>query len=140
MKKGETGLSKILTPEMIKSYSAKGMTIKEIASLFGYTDRRISQIIGDSDELKAAFEEGHALLADTLTSALMKLISGDKPNVIAVLFALKSRCGWIEEQHRQKDREVTNQSMVTVYLPDNNRDVVNFETVQIEKNALEFVN
>jgi hypothetical protein len=120
-KKGS--LANVLTPDMMKMYASKGMDFNEIGAMFGYSKTRICQIMEDDPNLKSAWEQGNSILADTLTSALMRLIDCEKPNVIAVLFALKSRCGWVEEQHR-KDKEVTNQTTVSVYLPDNQRDPV----------------
>ena len=113
-------LANVITPELMKMYAAKGMSFDEIGAMYGYSKKRICQIIDERPELQDAWSEGNAILADTLTSALMKLIDCEKPNVIAVLFALKSRCGWIEEQHR-KEVSKSDAPQVMVYLPQNQR-------------------
>ena len=120
-KKKGSGLRNVLTAEMIKGYAAKGMSFTEIARMYGYTKERIGQIIGKDSELKEAWETGNAELCDTLTSALMRLVAKD--NVIAILFALKSRCGWVEAQYLLNKPDATQQPQINVYLPDNGRNV-----------------
>ena len=114
-----SGLRHVLTQEMVKTYAAKGMSFTEIARMYGYTKERIGQIIGKDSELKEAWETGNAELCDTLTSALMRLV--EKDNLVAVIFALKARCGWVEQQYLINKPDTTSTPQVNVYLPDNNR-------------------
>ena len=130
-KKKGSGLRNVLTAEMIKCYAAKGMSFTEIARMYGYSKERIGQIIGKDSELKDAWETGNAELCDTLTSALMRLVAKD--NVIAILFALKSRCGWIEAQYLLNKPDTTTQPQVNVYLPDNGRNVAPIAECPINK-------
>ena len=119
MRKASGSGLQILTPVMVRMYAAKGMTLREIGLMHGYSGQRVGQVIGADSELKEAWETGNAELCDTLTSALMRLVAKD--NVIAILFALKSRCGWIEAQYLLNKPDTTQQPQVNVYLPDNNR-------------------
>ena len=105
---------------MVKTYASKGMSFTEIAKIYGYSKERIGQIIGKNDDLQDAWQTGNAILCDTLTSALMRLVAKD--NVIAILFALKSRCGWIEQQYLINKPDTTQQPQVSIYLPDNGRN------------------
>ncbi len=92
-----SGLRNVLTPEMVQTYAAKGMTLREIGLMYGYSGQRVGQLIGADAELKEAWETGNAELCDTLTSALMRLV--EKDNLVAIIFALKARCGWVEQQY-----------------------------------------
>ena len=119
-KKKGSGLRNVLTPEMVQTYAEKGMSFTEIARMYGYTKERIGQIIGKDDELQEAWQTGNATLCDTLTSALMRLV--EKDNLVAIIFALKARCGWVEQQYLLNKPDTTTQPQVSIYLPDNNRN------------------
>ena len=130
----DSGLKQLLTPAMVKAYAAKGMSLKEIGLMYGYTNQRIGQLIGKDAELKEAWEAGNAELCDTLTSALMRLV--EKDNLVAVIFALKARCGWVEQQYLLNKQDAALQPQVTVYLPANNRSAA--PNVELPVNSLPF--
>lgn len=114
-----TGITGLLTPETVRSYAAKCMTMAEIANLFGCSKNNMADAIRNHPHLKAAWDQGHAELLDRVTSALMKRI--DSGCVPSIIFTLKSRFGWIEEQFRKPEKSETPVPQAIVFLPENGR-------------------
>ena len=114
-----SGLRKVLNAEMVRTYAAKGMNLNEIGLMYGYSKERVGNVISENPELKEAWDQGNAIMCDTLTSALMRLV--DKDNLVAIIFALKSRCGWVEQQYLINKPDINLSPQVSVYLPENYR-------------------
>ena len=119
-KKKTSGLQQVLTPDLVEGYAAQGMNFKEIALMYGCSKEWIGNVIGTKPELQAAWEAGNAKLCEIATAALMKKIqNGD---TIAILFTLKARCGWVEQQYLINKPDVNLSPQVNVYLPENYRN------------------
>lgn len=116
------GIHGILTPELVKKYASQGMTLTEISKLFGCTMANISHAIETNDELKEAWELGHAELLVEYTGQLKKRAF---ENDTMLMFALKTQCGYVEQQYVVgKDLDKKEAPRVNIYLPHNNRDDV----------------
>ena len=113
-----TGLKSILTPKTVRAYAAKAMTFEEIANLYGYHRQSAMTAIKTDESLLDAWQEGHAQLLKTVTGALLERINNGC--VVSILFTLKSKFGWVEEQYRKQDTGVPI-LQAQVYLPGNNR-------------------
>ena len=119
------GIHGILTPELVKKYASQGMTLTEISKLFGCTMANISHAIETNDELKEAWELGHAELLVEYTGHLKKRAF---ENDTMLMFALKTQCGYCEEQYKiGKELDKKDAPVVHIYLPDNQRDQVEVE-------------
>lgn len=125
-KKHWKGIHGILTPEIVRKYATQGMSLTEIAKLYGCAISNISHAIESQDELKEAWEQGHAELLIEYTGHLKKRAF---ENDTLLMFALKTQCGYCEEQYKVgKQLEVEKPAMIQIYLPDNNRDVPRIES------------
>lgn len=109
----------LMTPELIEQYASQGMTLTEIGLLFECTSKNVGHAINHNAEKKAAWTRGNAKLIQTLTSALMRKVAKD--DIIAILFALKCKGGWIEAEKLINKPDETIRPVVNVYLPDNHR-------------------
>ncbi len=115
-----SGIHGLLTPELIERYAAQGMTPTEISHFYGCHPTNIIHAVNDHPEKKAAWERGNAALIERTTSALMTKI--DKGDIIAILFTLKVKAGWIEAEKLLNRPDETMRPVVNVYLPHNGRD------------------
>jgi len=94
--------------------------MEQIGALFGIGKQRVSTIISEDASLKSAWEEGHGQLLDEL---LDHLLIRAKQNDILLMFLLKSRFGFVEEQYKVgKMLESDHAPSVQIFLPDNSRD------------------
>jgi hypothetical protein len=116
----KTGVPQLLTPELVRSYSAKGFNMPQIADLIGCFRNSVRNAIVTDDELKDAWKQGQAELLEKTTSSLMNLL--DSNNLVATLFTLKAKFGWVEEQYKLNKPDLTNSPRVNIYLPHNDRD------------------
>ena len=108
--------------EALSTMASQGMTRKQCADFYGITPQRFNQILGKEPDLLAAFDSGLAQGIQVATKALMDRVkNGD---LIAILFFLKCRAGFVEEQYLLKNREDKNDlPRVQIFLPDNSRDI-----------------
>ncbi len=121
-KKHWKGIHGMLTPELVRTYAHQGLTLKEISRLYGCTVPNISHAIETNDELKAAWEQGHAELLVEYTGHLKKRAF---VNDTLLMFALKTQCNYCEEQYKVgKDLEKKDAPRINIFLPHNNRDDV----------------
>ena len=117
----------LMTPALIEQYAAQGMRLTEIGKLFECTGENVSHAINHNAEKKAAWERGNAKLIEKTTSALMRKIEAN--DIIAILFTLKVKAGWIEAEKLLNKPDDTARPVVNVYLPQNNREQNNTEEV-----------
>ena len=114
---GATGLMK---PEMVYKYAKQGLTLTEIGNFYGCGKSNVSQIINNNPELKAAWDKGHGELLVEYTGQLKKRAMESD---LMLMFALKTQCGYCEEQHKiGKELNKDNQPKINIYLPHNGRD------------------
>ena len=116
------GIHGMLTPKIVHKFASQGLTLTEIAKLYGCTSTNISHAIASREDLKEAWEKGHAELLVEYTAQLKKRAFESD---ICLLFALKTQCQYVEEQYKiGKDLDKDNKPVVNIYLPDNGRDKV----------------
>lgn len=125
--KWKTGVHGVLTPDAVRSYAAKGMSLTEIAYFHGCTKMNICSAIKEDLDLQQAWNEGISEALEKATNCLMRNIEND--NVLAAMFLLKCKHltgerGWLEEQHKQKVVDAESAPRVNVYLPHNFRDSI----------------
>lgn len=128
------GFHGMLTAEAVQQYAEKLFTFEQIGALFGESRQNALHAIKSNEDLKNAFDKGHALALERLTGALWDQV--EKGNTIAMIFILKTQFGWCEEQYKigkQIDKE--NQQQVKIYLPHNGRDEVNLISADELKNG-----
>ena len=114
------GIHGLIEPEAVYTYAKQGMSLLEISKLYGCAKSNISHAIQSNEELKDAWERGHAELLVEYTGQLKKRAF---ENDIMLMFALKTQCGYVEEQHRLgKQLEQVDAPRVMIYLPSNGRD------------------
>ena len=104
----------------LERFGINGITMEQMGDYYGISKQRVSQIFDECPELKIAYNRGVALGADKATASLMNLV--EKGNVVATLFYLKSRAGWVEKQHVKGVKSTEDEiKRVHIYLPDNDR-------------------
>lgn len=123
--KWKTGVHGMLTPDMVRTLAAQGMSLSEIGYYYGCGKSNIHHAINKDDELLQAWNEGLSAAIEKATNCLMKNIT-ENNNVLAAMFFLKCKSlpgdrGWLEEQHKRNDLN-TDAPRVQIYLPDNSRD------------------
>lgn len=95
-KKGNNPI--VITEEgrsVIEDLLAEGFDDRTIAKAVGITVRTLTNCKKRDKRVAESFKDGHARLADTITSLL--LAAGKKGNVIALIFLAKCRLGWIDQ-------------------------------------------
>lgn len=119
----------MMEPELVKEYARKGLTPNQIADLYGCTKSNITHLLSTKDDLKAAWNEGHAeLLVELIGQLKKRAMESD----VCLLFFLKCVFGFCEEQYKVgKQLEKIEMPRVTIFLPDNGRDNVPEELDQI---------
>lgn len=133
--KWKTGVRGVLTPDAVRSYASKGMSLGEIAYFHGCTKMNICGAIKEDPDLQQAWNEGISAAIEKATNCLMRNIEND--NVLAAMFLLKCKHlsgekGWIEEQHKQKVVDSESSPRVMIYLPDNGRASIPEESFSIK--------
>lgn len=132
MKNHWKGIHGMLKPEQVYHYAKQGMTLKEIGNLYGCVKSNISHAISTNEDLKEAWDKGHAELLIEYTGQLKKRAF---ENDVMLMFALKTQFGYCEEQHKVgKQLEPIELPKINIYLPDNGRtDVLSVQSdVEIE--------
>lgn len=119
------GTQKTMTEELLKEMSAGGMNRQQAADYFGITVRRLNQIFKEREDLLNAFNTGLAEGIKIATDSLMEKIK--KGSTIEILFYLKCRAGWIEEQHRKKEVSEEDRPRISIFLPENGRGIQQIE-------------
>jgi transcriptional regulator with XRE-family HTH domain len=114
-----SGLQQTLTPAMMESMGAKGLTRQQIGAFFGITGQGVGKILKKNKELDFAYECGLAQGIDKAAGKLMELI--EEKNLVAIIFFLKCHAKWVEQQY-VKEKEVIDIPQVRIFLPANNRD------------------
>lgn len=117
-----TGIESIMTADEIREMACGGMSRQQVADYYGITVRRLNQIFRQRNEFLAAFNTGLAQGIKVATQELMNRIK--EGNIIATIFYLKARGGWIEQQY-VKEKPESDSPKVQIFLPDNGRDQVN---------------
>lgn len=97
MKKSKTKPFKQIDLEQVTEYASQGLSIEEISHLIGVCGRTIYRRQKDMSDLSAAIKKGRALAELRYATALQSLaLDPEHPNLTAIIFYLKSRCGWVE--------------------------------------------
>ena len=115
-----TGVMEVMTVEELKEMAIGGMNREQVANYYGVSVRRLNQIFVSRPDFKEAFDCGLAQGIRIATGALMEKIRSG--STVEILFYLKCRAGWCEEQYKLKAKqEAAKMPEIQVYLPDNNR-------------------
>ncbi len=130
MKVKGAGLFGTMKIENMEAMAEKGMTRQQIGAYYGVTGQRIGQLIKEHPELEEAFDRGLSKGIEKVTNKLWELI--EEKNIVAILFFLKCHGKWIEQQY-VKEKEVDDSPRVTIFLPENNRDIIQGEVITDEQ-------
>ena len=97
MKKSKTKPFKQIDLEKVTEYAAQGLTMQQIADLIGVSVRTLFNRQKDFAVFADAIKKGRALAELKFATALQSLaLDPEHPNVTAIIFYLKTRCGWVE--------------------------------------------
>lgn len=121
MKTKGCGIQQTMTLQEISAMAQGGMNRQQIADYYGISVRRLNQIFKERSDLLQAFNTGLAAGIRFATGKLMELI--DEKNVVSILFFLKCRAQWVEQQYI-REKEEKNIPQVRIFLPHNKRDEV----------------
>jgi hypothetical protein len=89
----------------------------QIAAILGISDDTFRRIMRVNDSVSMAYKRGRASKVNLVAESLFKMATNEKnPNVIAALFYLKARGGWVESQP-----EVEQQTINITYAPTQGR-------------------
>lgn len=114
------GAVALMTPDKVYQYAKQGLSLTEIGNFYGCGKSNVSQILNKNPELKTAWEQGHAELLIEYTGHLKKRAFESD---LMLMFALKTQCGYCEEQHKiGKELDKTDKPVVQIFLPANGRD------------------
>lgn len=107
--------------DTVRQLAGNGLSKRSIAARLGFNESGFR----DREDVALAFEAGVADLEERLAAVLLERAL-ERKDLISILFALKSRCGWIEAQKLEISGEAENR--VSVTLPWNGREPL-FEPV-----------
>src|SRR5574343_1051691 len=119
MKTKGCGIQNTMTVQEISAMAQGGMNRQQIADYYGISVRRLNQLFKERSDLLQAFNTGLAQGIKFATGKLMELI--EEKNVVSILFFLKCRASWIEQQY-VKEKEEKELPRRVIILPHNNRD------------------
>ena len=111
------------TRTMVYAMSSVGVPVKVIANAIGLADKTVHKYY------QSELDKGHAEANAAVAKSLFRQATGEgKGAVTAAIFWMKTQCGWKETSVQEltgKDGAPlpAGQSAVTIYLPDNGRDV-----------------
>ena len=96
--------------EKVKAYAATGMSMNNIARALKIEVRTLFRRQKDSPDVAEAIKEGRALAELKYASALQEIaLDTEHPNLAAIIFYLKSRCGWVESPNEADvEKEIRN--------------------------------
>jgi hypothetical protein len=76
---------------------------EQIAAVLGISADTFRRIMRENDSVSMAYKRGRASKVGIVAESLFKMATNEKnPNVIAALFYLKARGGWVESQPEQE--------------------------------------
>lgn len=96
----------LLTPEQIAEVGRLAeidCTIEEIAHVIGIPQRTLQRRMEDQDEVVASYQRGKAKAHAWVKGQLRKQMQAG--NVTAMIFYLKTQCGWSEKQRLEHSGE-----------------------------------
>jgi len=90
---------KTLTPEEVEQVErmAAYLNHEQIAAVLGISDDTLRRIMRDNDSVSMAYKRGRASCVGSVAAALHRNAT-EKNNVLAQIFYLKARGGWVESQ------------------------------------------
>lgn len=80
---------------LIEAMASEGQDQRTIARALGIGKTTLTRCRERDEQVEAAWADGHAQLADTITHLLLQ--AGKKGNVIALIFLAKCRLNWIDQ-------------------------------------------
>ena len=106
----------ILSDEQIKqieSLASEGLTKNEIAGVIGVSEKTLERRINEIEEVEISYKKGRSNAKKKVINKLFEKI--DEGNVTAIIFYLKTQCGWRE---KKEDTQEVAKGNVVIYLPE----------------------
>ncbi|TVR66948.1 MAG: hypothetical protein EA420_01130 [Candidatus Competibacteraceae bacterium] len=119
MKTKGCGWREVIDPADLQAMATAGMTPAQVAAYYGMSRQNLCALLKNHPELDLAFKTGLNKVMIKATRVLMSKL--EKEDVLAAMFLLKCRGGWVEEQHR-REKLVIDAPRPVIYLPSNGRD------------------
>lgn len=115
-----------IDPETIYRMATLGLSREMIAGYYGMSKAKFNSACESYPEVDEAFLEGFSAgLVKTAMKLEEKVAAGD---TISTIFRMKIG-GFMEADKRLKETQQENQPRVQIYLPSNNRDFIDGETI-----------
>lgn len=121
MKTVGCGLSEMINAEDLEAMASCGMSPAQVAEFYGCSRQNLVNIMKQNPHLKHAFDSGRDKVMIKAVRVIMNKL--EKNDMLAAMFFLKCRCGWVEEGNR-KEREIKDIPQVSIYIPHNGRDAI----------------
>lgn len=105
----------ILSPEQIESVelmAGRGLTLDDIALILRISPKTLDRRLSDCEEVREAYDRGRAIAKRTVVNSLFDQIAEGK--IAAIIFYLKTQCGWRESEKVESDRH----EEIHIYLPE----------------------
>ena len=98
----------VLDPQQIQQVErmAAYLNKAQIAACLGIAENTFTRLCRENESIDAAYKKGKAQNVEAVAAALVRN-AVDKNNVLAQIFYLKARGGWVESQPEQ-ERQVIN--------------------------------
>ena len=113
-----------IDPETIYRMATLGLSREMIAGYYGMSKAKFNSACESYPEVDEAFLEGFSAgLVKTAMKLEEKVAAGD---TISTIFRMKIG-GFMEADKRLKETQQENQPRVQIYLPSNNRDIIEGE-------------
>ena len=130
MKTVGCGLAEMINAEDLEAMASCGMSPAQVAEFYGCSRQNLVNIMKQNPHLQHAFDSGRDKVMIKAVRVIMNKL--EKNDMLAAMFFLKCRCGWVEEGNK-KDRDTKEIQQVSIYIPHNSRDTLP-DNVLIENN------
>ena len=96
-----------LTPQQIEEVErmAAYLNKAQIAACLGIAENTFTRLTRENESIDAAYKKGRASHVGKVADALLKNAT-EKNNVLAQMFFLKCRGGWVESQPEQERQQI----------------------------------
>lgn len=120
-----------ITPEgraVIEAMAEAGNDERTIAKALGIGQTTLTRCRERSPEVKEAWLNGHALLADEITHLLLQ--AGRKGNVIALIFLAKCRLGWVDQPKAEEKAPSVLIQLPSSRTPEEYQKLITYQPVE----------
>ena len=97
-----------LTPQQIEEVErmAAYLNKEQIAACLGIAENTFTRLCRENESIDAAYKKGRASHVGSVAAALVRNAT-EKNNVLAQIFYLKARGGWVESQPEQNQQTIS---------------------------------